>query len=104
MSTTPWWDEQRDAGWCPHLSLPPLHPLCPSASPAASSSLDPSLPPLPLAPSLPPNTSSKFISDHGGHTNAYTSAEDTNYQFDVNHEHLETALDRFSQVEFIGLK
>jgi insulysin len=26
---------------------------------------------------------SKFISEHGGHTNAYTAAEDTNYQFDV---------------------
>jgi len=28
--------------------------------------------------------SSKFITDHGGHTNAYTSAENTNYQFDIN--------------------
>jgi insulysin len=40
---------------------------------------------------------SKFISEHGGHTNAYTSAEDTNYQFDVNWEHLQPALDRFAQ-------
>mmetsp|Transcript_15245 Transcript_15245/g.27095 ORF Transcript_15245/g.27095 Transcript_15245/m.27095 type:complete len:1255 (-) Transcript_15245:391-4155(-) len=40
---------------------------------------------------------SKFISDHGGHTNAYTASERTNYQFDVNPEHLEGALDRFAQ-------
>ncbi|KAL6746748.1 insulinase-like metalloprotease [Haematococcus lacustris] len=40
---------------------------------------------------------SKFISDHGGHTNAYTSAENTNYQFDVNWEHLAPALDRCAQ-------
>lgn len=40
---------------------------------------------------------SKFISDHGGHTNAFTAAEDTNYQFDVNWDHLEPALDRFAQ-------
>jgi Insulinase (Peptidase family M16) len=41
---------------------------------------------------------SKFVSDHGGHTNAYTAAEDTNYQFDVNWDSLEAALDRFAQV------
>jgi len=40
---------------------------------------------------------SKFISDHGGHTNAFTAAEDTNYQFDVNADSLEAALDRFAQ-------
>jgi len=40
---------------------------------------------------------SKFISDHGGHTNAWTASEDTNYQFDVNAEHLDAALDRFAQ-------
>lgn len=40
---------------------------------------------------------SKFISEHGGHTNAYTSNESTNYHFDVNWEHLEPALDRFAQ-------
>lgn len=27
----------------------------------------------------------------------FTADEDTNYYFDVNHEHLEGALDRFSQ-------
>ncbi|GMH33522.1 hypothetical protein BSKO_01356 [Bryopsis sp. KO-2023] len=39
----------------------------------------------------------KFISAQGGKANAYTTVEDTNYQFDVNHEHLESALDRFAQ-------
>jgi hypothetical protein len=37
----------------------------------------------------------RFISDHGGHTNAFTAAEDTNYQFDVNWDALPEALDRF---------
>ncbi len=37
-------------------------------------------------------------SEHGGHTNAYTAAEDTNYHFDCNHDSLAEALDRFSQV------
>jgi secreted Zn-dependent insulinase-like peptidase len=36
----------------------------------------------------------RFISDHGGHTNAFTAAEDTNYQFDVNWDALPEALDR----------
>jgi len=40
---------------------------------------------------------SKFISQHGGKTNAYTANESTNYHFDVNPEHLEPALDRFAQ-------
>ncbi|KAG2422783.1 hypothetical protein HXX76_015803 [Chlamydomonas incerta] len=39
----------------------------------------------------------KFISDHGGSTNAYTSAEHTNYHFDINWESLGEALDRFAQ-------
>ncbi|KXZ48518.1 hypothetical protein GPECTOR_27g689 [Gonium pectorale] len=39
----------------------------------------------------------KFISDRGGSTNAYTSAEHTNYHFDINWESLEGALDRFAQ-------
>lgn len=34
------------------------------------------------------------MSEHGGHTNAYTSNESTNYHFDVNWEALEPALDR----------
>eukprot|EP00892_Ulva_mutabilis_P012171 jgi/Ulvmu1/9326/UM050_0076.1 len=40
---------------------------------------------------------SKFVSDHGGHTNAWTSAENTNYQFTVNWDALEKTLDRFAQ-------
>ena len=36
-------------------------------------------------------------SENGGSTNAYTSAESTNYHFDVNQEHLDGALDRFAQ-------
>lgn len=36
-------------------------------------------------------------SEHGGHTNAFTASEDTNYFFEVNHDHLEPALDRFAQ-------
>ncbi|TVP53690.1 MAG: peptidase M16 [Halomonadaceae bacterium] len=37
-----------------------------------------------------------FISDHGGSHNAYTAFQDTNYFFDIDPEHLEPALDRFS--------
>ncbi|EFN55439.1 hypothetical protein CHLNCDRAFT_35384 [Chlorella variabilis] len=40
---------------------------------------------------------SKFIAEHGGHTNAYTAAESTNYHFDCNWDALEPALDRFAQ-------
>jgi insulysin len=40
---------------------------------------------------------SKFISEHGGKTNAYTSNESTNFHFDVNSDHLKEALDRFAQ-------
>eukprot|EP00887_Chlorella_sp_A99_P007901 scaffold12.g7901.t1 len=37
---------------------------------------------------------SKFVSEHGGHTNAYTANESTNYHFDCNADSLEPALDR----------
>ncbi|CAH9134956.1 unnamed protein product [Cuscuta epithymum] len=40
---------------------------------------------------------SKFISEHGGSTNAFTSSEETNYYFDVNIDSFEEALDRFAQ-------
>ena len=43
------------------------------------------------------NSYSAFLNDHGGMSNAYTDMENTNYYFDVGHEHLEEALDRFSQ-------
>lgn len=47
--------------------------------------------PSPLGPPC-----SKFVSEHGGHTNAYTSNESTNYHFDVNWDALEPALDRWA--------
>ncbi|XP_057982106.1 insulin-degrading enzyme-like 1, peroxisomal [Malania oleifera] len=40
---------------------------------------------------------SKYIAEHGGSTNAYTSYEHTNYFFDVNADCFEEALDRFAQ-------
>ncbi|XP_075072253.1 insulin-degrading enzyme isoform X1 [Mixophyes fleayi] len=39
----------------------------------------------------------QFLSEHAGSSNAFTSGEHTNYYFDVSHEHLEGALDRFAQ-------
>ena len=44
-----------------------------------------------------PDEYQKFISDHGGNHNAFTSLEHTNYFFDINANFLEGALDRFSQ-------
>ena len=43
------------------------------------------------------NDYNKFLSSHGGMSNAYTDSEDTVYFFDVNQEHLAGALDRFAQ-------
>ncbi|KAJ7565037.1 hypothetical protein O6H91_02G045200 [Diphasiastrum complanatum] len=40
---------------------------------------------------------SKYLVEHGGHANAYTSSEQTNFHFDVNADYLTEALDRFSQ-------
>jgi insulysin len=40
---------------------------------------------------------SKFIAEHGGSTNAFTSSESTNFYFDINADCLEEALDRFAQ-------
>ncbi|KAG5555694.1 hypothetical protein RHGRI_006366 [Rhododendron griersonianum] len=40
---------------------------------------------------------SKYITEHGGSTNAFTSSEHTNYYFDVNVDCFEEALDRFAQ-------
>ncbi|XP_078482329.1 insulin-degrading enzyme [Ciona intestinalis] len=40
---------------------------------------------------------SKFLSQHAGNCNAYTSEDHTNYYFDVGHKHLKEILDRFSQ-------
>ena len=36
----------------------------------------------------------QYLSEHGGSSNAFTSAEHTNYYFDVGPEHLSGALDR----------
>uniref|UniRef100_A0A0E0LME8 Uncharacterized protein n=1 Tax=Oryza punctata TaxID=4537 RepID=A0A0E0LME8_ORYPU len=40
---------------------------------------------------------SKYIAEHGGSTNAFTSRERTNFFFDVNNSCLDDALDRFAQ-------
>ncbi|KAM0952033.1 putative insulysin [Dioscorea sansibarensis] len=40
---------------------------------------------------------SKFITEHGGSTNAYTASEHTNFFFDINADYLDEALDRFGQ-------
>ncbi len=44
-----------------------------------------------------PEAYKSFISGHGGHDNAYTGAEYTNYHFDIAPEALPEALDRFAQ-------
>lgn len=38
-----------------------------------------------------------YLSEHSGSSNAYTATDETNYFFDVSHEYLEGALDRFAQ-------
>ncbi|KAF8043973.1 hypothetical protein BT93_A2068 [Corymbia citriodora subsp. variegata] len=40
---------------------------------------------------------SKFITEHGGNTNAFTAPKHTNYYFDVNVDSFGEALDRFAQ-------
>ena len=40
---------------------------------------------------------SKYLSENGGFSNAYTSTEETNYYFDVKWDALDGALKRFSQ-------
>jgi len=44
------------------------------------------------------NEYSKFMSQHGGYTNAYTSQESTVYGFEVNDEYFGEALDRLADV------
>ena len=39
----------------------------------------------------------QFISGNGGHNNAYTNLEQTNFFFDVSTDHLSEALDMFAQ-------
>ncbi|ODV92635.1 hypothetical protein CANCADRAFT_56288 [Tortispora caseinolytica NRRL Y-17796] len=43
------------------------------------------------------NEYSQYLSQHSGHSNAYTSTDSTNYYFEVGHEFLKGAMDRFSQ-------
>ncbi len=43
------------------------------------------------------NAYQEFISAHGGNHNAFTAFEHTNYFFDIDANHLEAALDRFSR-------
>ncbi len=43
------------------------------------------------------NSYSEFLRSRGGGSNAYTSQDHTNYHFQVNHEALPEALDRFAQ-------
>ncbi|HEX9781429.1 MAG TPA: insulinase family protein [Opitutaceae bacterium] len=38
-----------------------------------------------------------FLRSNGGYSNAYTASDHTNYHFEIRHEALEGALDRFSQ-------
>eukprot|EP00794_Sanderia_malayensis_P007262 gene7262-8072_t len=47
------------------------------------------------------NAYTQFLNEHGGHSNAYTSAEHTAYFFDVRAECLREALDLFAQF-FLG--
>lgn len=44
-----------------------------------------------------PGAYQKFISERGGHHNAFTAFDHTNYFFDVDKAYLEPALDRFAQ-------
>lgn len=44
-----------------------------------------------------PSEYERYVSEHGGSRNAYTSYAHTNYFFDIDHNHLEPALDRFAQ-------
>jgi insulysin len=44
-----------------------------------------------------PDDYNSFITQHGGHYNAYTAFEHTNYFFDIDPSYFKDALDRFSQ-------
>jgi insulysin len=43
------------------------------------------------------NSYSQYLSENGGHSNAFTGTEHTNYYFDINSNFLHGALDRFAQ-------
>lgn len=40
------------------------------------------------------NDYQKYVSEHAGHTNAYTAEHQTNFFFDIGPDHLAGALDR----------
>ena len=44
-----------------------------------------------------PGSYQKFVSIHDGFSNAFTAEERTNYHFEIAPNHLEEALDRFSE-------
>jgi len=43
------------------------------------------------------NEYSEYLAQHSGSSNAFTGLDNTNYYFEVGHDHLEGALDRFAQ-------
>lgn len=43
------------------------------------------------------NAYSQYLASHGGYSNAYTARTETNYFFEVGHESLHGAMDRFAQ-------
>ena len=43
------------------------------------------------------NEYSQYLAAHAGYSNAYTARTETNYYFEVGHEYLHGALDRFAQ-------
>ncbi|KAI9321267.1 Metalloenzyme, LuxS/M16 peptidase-like protein [Dichotomocladium elegans] len=43
------------------------------------------------------NDYNQYLSEHAGFSNAFTGVENTNYYFEIGHEHLGGALDRFAQ-------
>ena len=45
------------------------------------------------------NEYSKYLSQHGGSFNAFTSSDHTNYYFDVSPDNLSGALDRFTDIK-----
>jgi hypothetical protein len=50
------------------------------------------------------NEYGKFISAHGGHTNAYTAADHTNYHFDIAPDHLlVVTLKQIDQIDYVVL-
>ena len=85
---------------CPVLSCPVLS--CPVLSCPVLSCHVMSCSILFLSSRFSPISASKFLSSHGGTSNAYTDSEDTVYYFDCSTKFLEPALDRFAQVIYFS--